>query len=366
MSNESPYKDSPRINWYRTPMDREVLATLTPRSNLQGFKQCLSHLGLAVLTGSLAFWAFKQTTSETWFWSVPLLLAALFAHGTICSFFGGAACHELGHWTVFKTKSLNLFFLRVFAFLGWWDYVWFRISHFKHHQVTTHHDYDGEVVLPQTFGLKEWRFWLSMFGWHPMATWYTIKVYVERAMGKMDNQWYEFVMPEDNEALRREHRNWARFHLALHGILALTFALTGNWILIFIVNIPRQYCGWLGFMCGLPQHFGMQPDVADHRRCCRTFITGPLPALLYWNMQYHIEHHMYPAVPFFNLPKLRKALEHDLPPAHKGLIPTWKEILEIRQKQIDDPSYYFVPQIPDNGQAETASVEDLAREQTIA
>jgi hypothetical protein len=48
------------------------------------------------------------------------------------------------------------------------------------------------------------------------------------------------------------------------------------------------------------------------------------------------------------------------------LIPTWKEMLEIRQKQIDDPSYYFVPQIPDNGQAETASVEDLAREQTIA
>ena len=63
-------------------------------------------------------------------------------------------------------------------------------------------------------------------------------------------------------------------------------------------------------------------------------------------MQYHIEHHMFPAVPFFNLPKLRKAIENDLPPAPHGLRATWKELLEIHRQQQTNPNYAFVPKLP--------------------
>ena len=307
----------------------------------------LGHLGLGVLTGAVAFYVFKQVNAATWPWAVPLLLLAMFLHGTVCSFFGGVACHELGHGTVFRSKWLNAFFLRLFAFLSWWDFIWFRPSHFKHHQVTTHHDYDGEVVLPQSFNFKDWRFWLFMFGWTPMGTWGAIKTIARRAAGKLDSAWYAFVMPEKDEALRRRHRNWARYFLALHAVLAVTFIVTGNWILIFLINIPTHYCGWLGFLCGNPQHYGMQPDVPDFRKCCRTYITHGLPAFLYWNMHYHIEHHMYPGVPFFNLPKLREALEHDLPPAPRGLWATWKEMLTIYHIQQEDPNYYMEVKLPD-------------------
>ena len=115
---------------------------------------------------------------------------------------------------------------------------------------------------------------------------------------------------------------------------------------MFIVNLGTQYCGWLGFLCGTPQHYGLSPDVPDHRLCCRTYTCSWLPGFLYWNMQYHVEHHMFPAVPFFNLPKLRKAIEHDLPPAPHGLRATWKEILEIHRQQQTDPNYAFVPKLP--------------------
>ena len=37
-------------------------------------------------------------------------MIAIFAHGTIGSFFSGVEPHELGHGTVFKTKWLNKFF----------------------------------------------------------------------------------------------------------------------------------------------------------------------------------------------------------------------------------------------------------------
>jgi fatty acid desaturase len=63
-------------------------------------------------------------------------------------------------------------------------------------------------------------------------------------------------------------------------------------------------------------------------------------------MQYHVEHHMFPAVPFYNLPRLRKAIEHDLPPAPHGLRATWKELVPILKRQRREPGYFFAPKLP--------------------
>jgi fatty acid desaturase len=64
-------------------------------------------------------------------------------------------------------------------------------------------------------------------------------------------------------------------------------------------------------------------------------------------MNYHVEHHMFPAVPFYNLPKLRAAIAADLPPAPHGLITTWREILPVLRRQDTDPSYAFIPVLPE-------------------
>jgi len=335
-----------RINWYRCRVDPKLMSELMKCSDWQGFRQALGHLGLWCVTGTLSYLAFSQITGANWMWSVPLLMVALFAHGTVGAFLGGTACHELSHKTPFKTKAINDFFLKVFAFFGWWDPVWFRPSHIRHHQVTVHSDYDGEVVLPQKLSLKDWQFWLGQFAWNPLHTRNVLRTYYRRATGHLDNDWYEYVLPEENEQLRREHRNWARFTLLGHALLAAIFIATGHWFLIFIVNIGGQYCHWLGFLTGTPQHYGLSSDVPDHRVCCRTYTCSWLPAFLYWNMQYHVEHHMFPAVPFFNLPKLRKAIEHDLPPAPHGLRATWKELLKIHRKMQTNPNYAFVPELP--------------------
>ena len=57
-------------------------------------------------------------------------------------------------------------------------------------------------------------------------------------------------------------------------------------------------------------------------------------------MNYHVEHHMYPAVPYYNLPKLRKAIENELPIATRGLIATWREVFKILKRQKQNPEYY--------------------------
>jgi fatty acid desaturase len=335
-----------KIDWYRCRVDPKLMNELMQCSDWHGFRQAGGHLALWFTTGILAYLAFRNINAGNWPWSVPLLYVALFAHGSVGSFMGGAACHEMSHKTPFKTKWINEWFLKVFAFFGWWDQVWFRPSHIRHHQATVHHDYDGEVILPQKLAFNDWKFWLSLFAWNPLGTWYTLRNYARRATGRLDNEWFEFVMPAANAALRRQHRNWARFTLAGHAVLALLFIVTGHWFLIVIFNFGAHYCGLLSFMCGMPQHYGMTPDVPDHRLSCRTFTCSWLPAFLYWNMQYHVEHHMFPAVPFFNLGRLRQAIGHDLPPATQGLIGTWKEMLAIHKKTQVDPSYCLTPVLP--------------------
>ena len=63
-------------------------------------------------------------------------------------------------------------------------------------------------------------------------------------------------------------------------------------------------------------------------------------------MNYHIEHHMYAAVPCYNLAKLHQAILHDLPPCPHGIGATWKEIAAIQKTQDEDPSYQHIAQLP--------------------
>ena len=359
------FRKGAKINWYRSKVDPKLMSELMQCSDWEGLKQAGGHLGLWCVTGTLAYLAFRQVTAANGYWSVPVVLAALFVHGTVGCFMNGTACHELSHKTPFKTKSLNELFHKVFAFLGWFDRVWYRPSHIRHHQLTVYHDYDGEVVLPQRFYFRDWQFWLGLFGWNPVGTFNALKTHWRRACGQLDNSWFEFVLPEENGALRRQHRNWARVVLFGQLALAAIFLATGQWFLIFIVNLGTQSCGWLAFLCSAPQHYGMSPDVPDHRLSCRTFTCSWLPGFLYWNMQYHVEHHMFPAVPFFNLPKLRHAIAHDLPPAPHGLRATWNEVLAIHRQQRTNPHYAFVPILP--GRAGTqADDQTLEREASLA
>ena len=365
METKQKFKTDAKINWYRCKIDKQVLRELMQTSDMHGLRQVLSQFGLFAVTGTLAYMAFLNIDSANWIWSVPLLYVALLVHGTNGPFMGLVAVHELVHKTPFKTKSWNEFFLRAYSFISWSDHIWFRPSHVKHHQLTVHSDYDGEVVLPQTLDFKNWKFWLSLFGWNPQGTWGIIKAHYERAKGDVGGDWNQHILPESNAILRHRHRNWARFVLIGHAALAAIFILTGHWFLIVVFTFGTQYCSWLGFLCGMPQHYGLSPDVDDFRLCCRTYTCSWLPGFYYWNMQYHVEHHMFPAVPFYNLPKLRRVLEEDLPAAPHGLWATWKEILEIHRKTKQDPQYRYVPSLPSTS-GEHADDKTIEREASLA
>jgi fatty acid desaturase len=344
-----------KINWYRTKVDKSVMSRLMKRSDAKAMIQCVLQVGLFAFTATLCFLTISKMRVDNLYWSVPALFACIFLHGTCSWFMGLIAVHELVHKTPFRTQFWNDFFLYLFSFLSWSDPVWFRCSHVRHHQVTGYHDLDHEVPFPQKMDWDCVKFWFWQLVPFPKidSSWNRVMAWIKTASkNPMDNRdyddkWFEIHMP--GEDVRVRQNRWARAMLAGHLALALIFIATGNWYLILIINLSCFYCPWLYTLCVTPQHIGMTPNSPDFRLVCRTFTCGRFLGFLYWNMQYHIEHHMFPAVPFYNLPALRRAIEHDMPPATHGLWATWREIIPVLKKQREDPSYTFAPDLPSTG-----------------
>lgn len=350
----NPMSDPARISWYRCKVDKAVMSGLMKRSDARGLLQVIPQLGLYALTGTLAYQAYLRVNAHTWPWAVPLVLLCLFLHGTNGSFFGGIACHELSHKTPFASPTLNAFFLRVYAFLAWFDPIGYRQSHIRHHQSTVYKDLDGEVVLPVCLDWHGIKFVLCALAFHPRSFPNLFLFWVDAARNRIRRDcffrapWLSEVLPESDAALRGEWTRWARFVLFGHLFLATVFVVSGHWFLVVVFTLGCQYSGWLTVLTGAAQHVGMSPNVPDFRLNSRTYTCGWLPAFLYWNMQYHVEHHMFPAVPFYNLPRLRAAIAHDLPEAPHGLIATWRQLWPIMKRQREDPTYVFVPKLPGN------------------
>jgi fatty acid desaturase len=150
--------------------------------------------------------------------------------------------------------------------------------------------------------------------------------------------------------LNPEHRRqlfWrARLILLGHVLFAGIACYFHLWILLVLVTFAPFYATWLQVLVGFPQHTGLSPNVSDFRLCCRSIQLNPFFGFLYWQMQHHIEHHMYAAVPFHKLHELRKVIESDLPPAPRGLWATWKELLPVLRRQKTDPNYVFRAKLP--------------------
>jgi fatty acid desaturase len=152
LDSPEPVNDQIKINWYRCKVDKKVMSELMRSSDLKGLATVVPQLAFFFFTAAMAWLAYVNLHASNWRWALPLLLVALFVHGTFASFLGmGGPVHELCHKTPFRTKRLNEFFLKLYSFLSWSDYIGFRASHVRHHQVTVHSDHDGEVVLPSKF-----------------------------------------------------------------------------------------------------------------------------------------------------------------------------------------------------------------------
>jgi fatty acid desaturase len=336
MSENTSYNPvQSKLHWYRTPIDREVLAELNQRSDALGFAQTLGHLGILTATSAAAWYA--SVYLPVW---VTLLL--FFLHGT-CFAFLLNGFHELCHASVFRTRALNTFFLNLISFLGGMNPVMFWASHQEHHKYTLHPPDDLEVVLPVEITLRSFLKYSFVNPWGLVER---FKGLIRLSRGRLAGEWEHALFPESDPEKRARLFGWARILLFGHAALTVISLGLGWWQLPVLVTLAPFYGGLLLFLCNNTQHVGLQDNVPDFRLCTRTIRLNPIVRFLYWHMNFHIEHHMYAAVPCYKLGRLHDAIKHDLPPSPVGLLATWRQIIGILKRQKTEPSYEYVPLLP--------------------
>lgn len=325
----------PRIKWYRCKLTREQMSALNRKSDLLGFLQTGGYLGLLVCTAAVALYSVYH-----WPWYVSV--AAFYFHGT-CYSFTINAFHELIHDSVFKTRWLNGFFLRIFSFLGWHNHHFFWASHTEHHKYTLHPPDDLEVEIPMPLTLKGF---LQNAIINPMWPWHVVRGVVLTALGRVDGRWAEHLFPDSATEARKNLRRWAWVLLIGHGTIVAVSLIMGWWFVPLAITFAPAYGGALHYLCNNSQHAGLQDEVPDFRLCCRTIYLNPFFQFLYWHMNYHTEHHMYAGVPCYRLGKLHRLIKHEMPECPRGLFATWKQIIGIYRQQKTDPTYQFDPGLP--------------------
>lgn len=345
------------VDWVRVPVEPALLKELNTTSDWKGWLQAGGHLLLTLCSGAgvFALWHY-----ELYGWLVP----ALFIHGNIQGMLASGV-HELVHERVFTTRCYNRWFLAINSFLTNWNYPFFEISHKDHHRYTLNQPHDLEVVLPsvevlskrkpETTGqaLKRWlQFYFAWSGIVPTIRlhWAFAKGGYQRngePGGLFSETWCQHMFSRMNEAERLAVKRWSQIFLIGHALVIIVFCALGLWIIPVLVTFGSYFGGLLGYLTGAPQHEGLKDSVNDFRLCCRTYTCSKFFQFLYWNMNYHTEHHMYAAVPCYNLPKLHEAIKAYLPPVHTSLYSTWAEITLIHHRQLFDPTYQYEQPLPE-------------------
>ena len=85
---------------------------------------------------------------------------------------------------------------------------------------------------------------------------------------------------------------------------------------------------------------GLKEDTKDHRLSTRSVRLSLIPSFIYWKMEYHIEHHMFPMVPSYNLPKLYEEIKDQLPKSNPSFTNALFEMIPAIIKQSKDPNYF--------------------------
>jgi fatty acid desaturase len=327
-------------------------------SDMKGWYQAIGHLMIFFMTGLVTVYFFSQ---KNWIG----FAAALFAHGTVGSFFR-LAVHELAHGTVFKTKWLNQLFLRIYSLLGWWNFHEYAMSHTYHHRYTLFPRGDREVVLPREPSVKAFYllqlFTLNVFGGLESSGLIPIvKGTMTIACGGYEEHKREWIQSlyKDHPIARKQAVNWARLILVFHlGVLALSILLQ-FWLLFLLVSLHLFFGNWLRYFVGMPMHSGLRSTVTDFRKCVRTIKLDPISEFLYWHMNWHLEHHMYAGVPCYNLKKLHTEIAHDMP-RPRSLFGAWQEMRKTWKHQQINPRYEYDTPIPAATVRSDKEMDDIA------
>jgi fatty acid desaturase len=315
-------------NWYASPIPRKQMKQLMQRRDGPAIRDTLIWLGSLAVFGGLGvyFWG-------SW-WAVPFFAV----YGVLYGSATDSRWHECGHGTAFKTRWMNNVVYQIACFMILRQPTVWRWSHTRHHTDTIIVGRDPEIAVPRPPDFSG--LFLSLFALKSGPK--ELRSVVLHAFGRLQPEEKTFIPEMERPKVFLVARVW----LAIFAAVIALAIVTHSWLPPVLVGLPTFYGAWFYLMTGLTQHAGLAEDVLDHRLNSRTVYMNPVFRFLYWNMNYHIEHHMFPMVPYHNLPALHEAMKADTPPPYPSVIAAYREIIPALLRQRRDPTWHVQRVLP--------------------
>jgi len=323
--------------WYSPPITRAELKELMRRDDGPAVRDTLIWFAALLVSGALGYY----------FWGSWAAVPFFLAYGVLYGSASDSRWHECGHRTAFKTKWMNDAVYQIACFMIMREPEIWRWSHTRHHTDTVIVGRDPEIITPRPPDILS--LMLNVFSLKNAVLFFQ-KLFIHAA-GRLTDEELTFVPESERPKVFRT----ARLYLAIYALVIAACVYFRSILPAMYVGLPSLYGGWLQLYFGCTQHLGLAEDVLDHRLNSRTIYMNPIFRFLYWNMNYHVEHHLFPLIPYHALPKLHEAIKADCPAPYPSTIAAYREIIPALLRQLKDPTYFVRRALPPSARSEPIS-----------
>lgn len=223
-----------------------------------------------------------------WVGLVPLtMLAAASLHGI--SLF----THEAVHGTLSSRRGWNGLLGALCALPVLQNFSAYRVLHLRHHQ------HLGQAGDPDHYAnYTRWTWLIFVMHWLRLLVGYPVYITMIPLLGFKQGTWRD---------------RWGILAESMAAVLMVWLALRhlpGTW-LWYGWGLPMIWINFMVNIRGMSQHTLLE-EAEDEIRGTRSILTYPPVRFFMCNENYHLEHHLYPGVPWHQLPVLHAALAQPL------------------------------------------------------
>ena len=202
--------------------------------------------------------------------------------------------HEGTHGVLSHHDTLNRWIAMVCAYPVLQTFAAYQVLHLRHHK------YLGAIGDPDHYpNYTTWSPLIWAMHWGRLVLGYPAYITAIPVLG--------FLQGSGRDRL------WILFELALLGALIATVLASPipGYFLIHGWLVPMLIINFMVNIRGMSQHTLLEHET-DMVLGSRTLLTGRLVRFFMCNENFHLEHHLYPGVPWYNLPRLHQSLRDEL------------------------------------------------------
>ncbi|MCA9116083.1 MAG: fatty acid desaturase family protein [Planctomycetaceae bacterium] len=285
--------DAPVASWSR-PLPIETVRRLSSLSSWRSVAQIVLEWGM-ILTAATACWRVMQWNIYA---AIPVYLLTILFIGSRQHALA-ILMHEGSHYRLFSNRTANDFFTELFT--AWPMHIAmrnYREHHFPHHRApNTSDDPDWELRTQD----ESWEFPKTRAG--------IAKMFLADFFGlRVVDQWRTFgryTFPD------KRKRDWIDYLREVYTVILVTCLIYFDLWLPYLVLWMVPMLTWLKVVLRvrtIAEHYAL--DYGHMYRQTRTtypnFLERIFIAPNYIN--YHLDHHLYPSVPFYRLAELHTEL----------------------------------------------------------